>query len=66
VVKRDLKQMLRRAEASGWSVAPTRSGHWKLLHPAGGIVVTGSTPSDYRALRNFRAQMRRAERRAAA
>ena len=65
-MKHDLKQVLRQAEAQGWRVQPTRGGHWKLTHPGGGIVVTSSSPSDHRALANVRAQLRRAERRAAA
>jgi predicted RNA binding protein YcfA (HicA-like mRNA interferase family) len=65
-MKHDLKQQLRQAEAHGWRVQPTRGGHWRLLHPDGGIIVMSSTPSDCRALRNMRAQMRRAERRAPA
>jgi hypothetical protein len=65
-MRRDLERLLRRARASGWVVARTRSGHWRLRYWGGGIVVIGSTPSDHRALRNFRAQLRRAERRAAA
>jgi hypothetical protein len=65
-MKHDLKQQLRQAEAHGWQVTHTRNGHWRLLYPGGGVVVTSSTPSDHRALANLRAQMRRAERRAPA
>ena len=62
-----LKQLLRAAEARGWSVELTRRGaHVRLVHPSGGLVVAASTPSDWRALANLRAQLRRAERRAAA
>jgi predicted RNA binding protein YcfA (HicA-like mRNA interferase family) len=64
-MKHDLKQLLRQASACGWQVTRTRGGHWRLLRPNGGIVVLSSTPSDHRALRNVRAQMRRAERRIA-
>jgi hypothetical protein len=65
-MKHDLKQVLRQAAAAGWRVQPTRGGHWRLLYPGGGVVVMSSTPSDRRALANFKAQLRRAERRAAA
>jgi hypothetical protein len=65
-MKHDLKHLLRQAEAAGWRVQPTRGGHWRLLYPGGGIVVMSSTPSDRRAIANLRAQLRRAERRAAA
>ena len=65
-MRHDLKQLLRQASACGWQVTRTRGGHWRLRHPAGGVVVMSSTPSDRRALLNFRAQLRRAERGAAA
>ena len=64
-MKRDLAKLLRAARARGWQVTPTRGGHWKLTHPGGGLVVTGTTPSDFRALANLRATMRRVERGAA-
>jgi predicted RNA binding protein YcfA (HicA-like mRNA interferase family) len=64
-MRHDLERLLRQASASGWQVARTRGGHWRLLHPNGGIVVMSSTPSDYRALANLKAQLRRAERRIA-
>jgi predicted RNA binding protein YcfA (HicA-like mRNA interferase family) len=62
-MRHDLRQLLRAAEARGWRVELTRrGGHVRLTHPDGTIVVTGSTPSDHRALANLKAQMRRAER----
>jgi predicted RNA binding protein YcfA (HicA-like mRNA interferase family) len=65
-MRHDLERLLRQASACGWQVARTRGGHWRLLHPSGGIVVMSSTPGDRRALLNMRAQLRRAERRAVA
>jgi predicted RNA binding protein YcfA (HicA-like mRNA interferase family) len=65
-MRHDLERLLRAARASGWVVARTKGGHWLLRHPAGGTVVMSSTPSDRRALANFRSQVRRCERRAAA
>jgi hypothetical protein len=44
--------------------APTRSGHYRLRHPAGGLLYAPSTPSDPRSIANLRADLRRAERRA--
>jgi len=62
-MRHDLKQLLRAAEARGWQVELTRrGGHLRLVHPAGGLVVAASTPSDRRALANLRAQLRRVER----
>jgi hypothetical protein len=45
---------------------PTGSGHVRFRHPAGGVVHTSSTPSDRRAWRNLRAQLRRVARTAGA
>jgi predicted RNA binding protein YcfA (HicA-like mRNA interferase family) len=63
-MKHAVKEVLRQAAAQGWQVQPTRSGHVRLVHPAGTVVVTSSTPSDCRALANLKAQLRRAARRA--
>lgn len=57
--RRDLKDMLRRAVEAGWTVTKTRGCHWLLRSPSGARVVTGSTPSDGRALLNFRADLKR-------
>jgi predicted RNA binding protein YcfA (HicA-like mRNA interferase family) len=65
-MKHDLKQLLRQAEARGWSLQPTNGGHWKLTHRSGTVVVTGSSPGDRRALANLRAMLRRVERGTAA
>lgn len=64
-MRRDLARLLRQAREHGWQVRPTRNGHWRLLHPAGGIVVASGTPGCPRALRNLAADLRRVERRAA-
>lgn len=38
-----------------------RTGHWKVYDSAGRMVTSmSSTPSDYRSLRNFKGQLRRA------
>jgi predicted RNA binding protein YcfA (HicA-like mRNA interferase family) len=65
-MKHDLAKLLRQASACGWQVVRTRKSHWRLRHPSGAVVVTSSSPSDCRALANLRAQLRRAERGAAA
>jgi predicted RNA binding protein YcfA (HicA-like mRNA interferase family) len=55
---RDLRQLAKRA---GWTISTTGGGHLRLEHPeANGPVITGSTPSDHRAIRNAVAQMKRA------
>jgi predicted RNA binding protein YcfA (HicA-like mRNA interferase family) len=65
-MKHDLARLLRQASACGWQLVRTRKSHWLLRHPSGAVVVTSGTPSDQRALRNTRAQLRRAEKGATA
>jgi hypothetical protein len=58
---KDFKKVIREAEAQGWRVEPTKNGHWRFYAPNGrDIVHAAGTPSDYRSLENFLAQMRRA------
>jgi hypothetical protein len=61
-VPRHLKQAAKAARGAGWTVEPTRNGHWKFTPPDKSLppIITGSTPSDGRALRNFRADLKRA------
>jgi len=61
-MRHDLKHHLAAARARGWAIQPTRSGHWRLQHPAGALVFTASTPSCCRGVRNFVAHLARVER----
>jgi hypothetical protein len=61
-MKRDLQKLITYAQARGWTVTKTASGHIRLRHPSGALIYTGSTPSDHRAVRNAAADVRRAER----
>ena len=61
-MRHDLERLLRQASACGWQISRTRKSHWLLRHPSGAVVVTGSSPSDGRALANLRAMLRRVER----
>ena len=57
----DLDKLLQQLQRAGWRVVKTRGGHWKVYSPDGQAqVVTSGTPSDRRALANFRAQLKRA------
>jgi predicted RNA binding protein YcfA (HicA-like mRNA interferase family) len=59
-VVNDNKAMFRAAQKAGWRVEQQRGGHTKMWCPCGEhLVVTSSTPSEYRALRNLVAQLRR-------
>jgi hypothetical protein len=58
------RDLIRAAKRDGWQISRTGGDHLKLTHPeARGPVYTGSTPSDCRAIRHARAEMRRQLRR---
>jgi predicted RNA binding protein YcfA (HicA-like mRNA interferase family) len=59
--KKDVEQFLRVLRRDGWRVERTNGEHWKLTPPGSGrMVFTGSTPSDHRAIKNLKAECRRA------
>ena len=61
-VVNDMDAALRDLRHRGYTVRRARSGHWHVRDGAGRLVaVVSSTPSDVRALRNLRSQLRRAE-----
>ncbi len=55
-MKKPLRQLL--AEFPQAQVRPTRGGHWVISTPRGPVFVS-ATPSDWRALRKIRAELRR-------
>jgi hypothetical protein len=57
--RKTMKALRRLAEAQGWVVDPTKNGHLMWKSPAGQIVTSGSTESDWRAHRNHLARLRR-------
>ena len=58
-----LRPLIEYALSEGWQVVRTPGGHLKFTKPGLPPVFTGSTPSDHRADRNTRTQLRRAKRR---
>ena len=57
----DLRTSLFSLRDKGWTVSRTRNGHLKLSHPnARHPVFSGSTPSDFRSVRNLESQCRNA------
>jgi hypothetical protein len=57
--KKDLKSIEKTAVAQGWKVATTNGGHKKWFAPGGGIVISGSTESDPRGLKNHLSRIRK-------
>jgi predicted RNA binding protein YcfA (HicA-like mRNA interferase family) len=54
------RDLARQAAAQGWTIRRTKSSHLIWISPTGARVVTSSTPSDTRAVRNHRARLKRA------
>jgi len=51
--KKDFEQLRKAAEKQGWTVSLTKGGHRKWKSPAGELVFSAQTPSDYRAIKNI-------------
>lgn len=59
-----LRALIEFALGEGWSVVRTPGGHLKFSKPGCTPIYASSTAGDYRADRNARAQLRRADRQA--
>jgi hypothetical protein len=57
-VKKKIKQLLKRLEVPDTSVSLTKGNHIK-IRINGAVIITGSTPSDGRALKNLIAAIKR-------
>lgn len=58
--KRDIEQLLKVLRSQGCEVTLTRNGHWRVSRPGCNSVTVARTPSDPRALKNAKADIRRA------
>jgi len=56
--RKDLRALLRAAEAAGATVSRTRSSHLRVSNGRG-VIVCSSTPSDVRAVRSVRRDLRK-------
>lgn len=61
-LRKSLQPLLQYAQANGWAVARTNGGHLRFTKHGRPIIHTGSTPSDWRSLRNALAALARADR----
>ncbi len=58
---KEVKALLATAEEQGFTWHFTKNCHVQVRNAAGlAVAGNGGTPSDYRAIKNFRAQLRRA------
>jgi predicted RNA binding protein YcfA (HicA-like mRNA interferase family) len=55
-----IRDIIKAAQRQGWTVTMTGGNHYRFKSPAGPVVFTASTPSDWRAIRNIVARLRRA------
>lgn len=59
--KKDFKAIIKSAEAQGFRVELSNSGHLKWFSPNGrDVIVSGSTESDPRGIKNHLARLRKA------
>jgi hypothetical protein len=56
--KREVRQLIREIESLG-AVVTTRRRHYRIKCPNGALVFMSATPSDYRAIKNARSDLRR-------
>lgn len=59
MTSRETRHLLDRlAQIPGWHVVKRKRGHYKITGPRGVLYFTSSTPSDWRAVRNLRSDLR--------
>lgn len=56
---RQMNEVIREAVAQGWRFGKARNNHVKMMTPDGRVVFGPSTPSDHRAILNFKAKLKR-------
>ena len=57
---RDYRGLAELAEDQGWTIMKTNGNHVKFQPPKGQGIITASTPSDHRAVANFKSHLRKA------
>ena len=59
-IAKDLRPVAKLARRQGWTLEQRKGGHLRWQPPAGDYIVTSATPSDARAVKNARRDLRRA------
>lgn len=59
-MNKDTRKLSKRVRKQGWEVYYTRNGHICFRSPSGEKVIGPGTASDWRALKNLKANLRRA------
>lgn len=55
---KEVSELAKQAISQGWEVQTTRGNHLKWLSPNGGFFFSALTPSDNRALKNLKRDLR--------
>lgn len=58
--KKDFEELKKSAVKQGWRIESTKNGHLKWMSPTGELVISESTGSDYRGIKNHLSRLRRA------
>lgn len=57
---KDLRPLVKQLKKAGYTVAPTKGGHYGVYAPDGALLqVFAASASDHRALKNLRADLKR-------
>jgi len=61
-MNKEIKQLMMQAIKQGWNVKVRNSGHmvWTSPNPKVGPIFSSQTPSDWRAIKKIKSQLRRA------
>ena len=59
-LRKDMQSLLRECERQGAEVTHTNGGHWRVRSPHGQLVFVSDSPSDQRAIRGARSDLRKA------
>ena len=60
---KELKTLIAEYEAKGWQVTETNHNHLRWSGPNGEMTFSGTTLSDWRAMKNIKSRLRREEER---
>ena len=52
--RREVADLIKIVSKAGWSVTLTKGGHFKWVSPSGGFFYSAQTPSDHRAIKNIK------------
>jgi hypothetical protein len=56
--RKEVLQLIKKAEEQGFIITKTGGGHWKWLSPTGSFFYSPHTPSDSRGISNIKRDMR--------